>query len=41
MLISDLFLQEIGGKLSYKGRLNMEECQVADIPDGTGTNCVL
>lgn len=29
-------MQEIGGKLSYKGRLDMEACQVADMPNGSG-----
>lgn len=29
-------MQEIGGKLNYRGRLDLEACQVADMPDGNG-----
>ena len=26
----------IGGRLTYKGRLELDKCQVTDMPDGTG-----
>ena len=34
-------MQEIGGKLSYRGRLDLEACQVADMPDGNGKTIII
>jgi len=28
----------IGGKLAYKGRLDLDNCQIVDLPDGSSTS---